>query len=297
VTKAAIVALPENEGLAFGLAARLGLDFVASTVRSFPDGETLARIDGPCADRDTVIVASLHHPDPKLLPVAFLADALRGAGARRVLLVAPYLPYMRQDRRFHPGEALTSRAFARILSSVVDGIVTIDPHLHRYASLGELYAIPTEVLHAAVAVAAWLRTHVERPILVGPDEESRQWVAEVAGLAGAPCVVLEKVRSGDRDVRVSVPDVDRWRDHTPVLVDDIIATGRTMAETIGHLVRAGLCKPVCVGVHAVFAEGALEGLEAAGAATVVTSDTIPHATNAIAIDALLAEGLRRLLGA
>jgi len=89
-----------------------------------------------------------------------------------------------------------------------------------------------------------------------------------------------------------VPDVARWRGHTPVLVDDIVSTARTMIETLGHLQRAGLRAPVCVAVHGVFAGRAYEDLLAAGAERVATANTIPHVSNAIDVTKLLAEGAR-----
>jgi ribose-phosphate pyrophosphokinase len=292
-----VLALPGDQPMARRLATRLGAELVSPTVRRFPDGETYARIEAECRDRDLVLVATLHRPDDKILPIAFLADAARDLGARNVVLAAPYLAYLRQDRRFQPGEAITSRTFARVLSGLVDGVATIDPHLHRYASLDEIYTIPSRVLHAAPLLAGWIREHVARPLLIGPDEESAQWVADVAGRAGAPHVVLRKIRRGDRDVEVSVPDVDRWRERTPVLVDDIVSTARTMIETVGHLRSAGLPPPVCVGVHAVFAGEAYDALRGSGVADIVTTDAIGHPSNRIAVDGLLAEGLTDLLSA
>lgn len=121
---------------------------------------------------------------------------------------------MRQDRRFQPGEAVTSSAFARIISREVDWLVTVDPHLHRRSALSEIYSVPSTALHAAPLLASWIRENVERPLLVGPDSESAQWVAAVAETVGCPLVVLEKIRRGDRDVEVSVPQVERWTAHT-----------------------------------------------------------------------------------
>lgn len=223
----------------------------------------------------TVLLAcTLDRPDEKLLPLVFLAGTACELGAPRVVLAAPYLPCMRHDRRFQPGEGITSAHFARLLSGVVDGLVTVDPHLHRRSSLAELYPIPCAVAHAAPAISRWVAVNVERPLLIGPDAESEQWVAAVVSEAGAPFLVLRKVRRGDREVEVSVPDVGRWSGHTPVLVDDIVSTARTMAGTVGHLRRAGMPAPVCVGVHAVFAPGAREELTSAGAGRVVTCNTI-----------------------
>ena len=251
------------------------------SLRRFPDGETYVRVETPVRGRDVAIVCTLDRPDDKILPLVFLAATARDLGATSVGLIAPYLAYMRQDRRFADGEGVTSSYFASLLSRSFDWLVTVDPHLHRRASLGEVYAIPTEVVHAAPRVAEWIRTNVRQPLLVGPDSESAQWTDAVAEAAGAPSIVLAKVRRGDRDVVVTVPDVERWHDHTPVLVDDIISTAKTMIETVQHLERAGLAPPVCIGVHGVFAAGAFDELRAAGAATIVTCNTIPHPSNVI----------------
>lgn len=287
-----LIPMPGNERFTDALARSLDAEVGRATVRRFPDGESYVRLHTPVAGRDVIVVCTLHRPDDKLLPLLFVSATARELGARRVGLVAPYLAYMRQDRRFHDGEGITSTYFATLVSRWSDWLVTVDPHLHRRTSLGEIYGIPTAVVHAAPAIARWIRSEVERPLLVGPDGESAQWVHEVATAAGAPAVVLEKTRHGDRDVEVSVPEVARWHDHTPVLVDDIVSTARTMIATVGHLRRAGLRAPVCVGVHAVFADGAFEELMASGAARVVTCDTVPHQTNAIDLSALVAEGVR-----
>jgi ribose-phosphate pyrophosphokinase len=262
------------------------------TTRRFPDDETYVRVDTSLQDRSAIIVCSLDRPDQKILPLIFLAETARDMGAKKVGLIAPYLPYMRQDKQFQTGEGITSTYFAQILSNAFEWLVTVDPHLHRRSSLSELYTIDTQVVHAAPRVAEWIRLAVTQPLLVGPDAESEQWVAAVAQAAGAPYVVLEKVRSGDREVAVSVPDVERWADHTPVLVDDIVSTARTMIETIKHLSRAGLKKPVCVAVHAIFAGNAYEDLLSAGAAKIVSCNTVVHQSNAIDMTNDLATAVR-----
>lgn len=299
-----LLALPNNEGMCRSLELALNdgtpAGGEASTaqgmvmLRRFPDGETYVRVETPVRDRDVALVCTLDRPDDKVLPLLFLAATARDLGARSVGLIAPYLAYMRQDRRFADGEGVTSAYFASLVSKSVDWIVTVDPHLHRRASLGEIYSIPSEVVHAAPRVAAWIRSHVRQPLLVGPDGESSQWVAAVAEAAGAPSIVLEKVRRGDREVSVTVPHVERWHDHTPVLVDDIVSTAKTMIETVRHLQRAGLAPPICIGVHGVFAPGAYKELRGAGAASVVTSNTIPHISNEIDLSADLAVAVRNL---
>ncbi len=291
-----VLGLPGNERMARSLADACGADLGSLEVRRFPDGESYVRIDTPVADRPVVLVCTLDRPDEKMLALLFATATAKDLGASRVHLVAPYLAYMRQDRRFRDGEALTSAYFARQLSNWVDGLVTVDPHLHRRSSLSEIYTIPTVTLHTATLLSSWVREHVNAPLVVGPDVESEQWVAAVARNAEAPYIVLRKLRTGDRDVTISVPDVSRWHDRTPVLIDDIISTARTMIETVGHLRRADLRAPVCLGVHAVFAGSAYDDLLAAGAERVVTCDTITHPSNGVSVAGLLANGLRELKG-
>jgi ribose-phosphate pyrophosphokinase len=295
VTARVIIPLPGNEALAHSLAGTLDAEIGQVSVRRFPDQESYIRVDTPVAGSDIVVACSLHRPDDKVLQLSFLASTLRELGAQRIGLVAPYLAYMRQDRRFREGEAVTSTHFARLLSRMVDWLVTVDPHLHRRSSLAEIYSIPTNVLHAAPRIADWIAQNIPEAVLVGPDAESSQWVQAVAEMARAPSIVLQKQRRGDRDVSVSVPHLDRWRDHTPVLVDDIISTARTMIATVAHLRRVGLPAPVCVGVHAVFADKAYDELRAAGAERVVTCNTISHASNAIDITSLLVSGIKPVL--
>lgn len=287
-----IVALPGSTHLGAALASALRCDWTELVLHRFPDGETLVRIDAPVKDRCVVLACSLHQPDGKTLPLVFAADAARDLGAAQVGLVAPYLAYMRQDRRFNPGEAVTSSSYARLLSSCLDFLVTVDPHLHRLRSLDEIYPIRTQVVAAAPVIARWVRSHVPDPLLVGPDAESEQWVSEVARLAGAPWTVLAKTRRGDRDVSVKLAGPGQWPGRTPVLLDDIISTGQTLVAAAGALRKAGLPPPICIGVHALFDADALWRLLAAGVSRVVTCDTVAHATNAIQLTALLARAVR-----
>jgi ribose-phosphate pyrophosphokinase len=267
------------------LAARVGrLDW-----RHFPDGESLVTIEESLDGVDVALVASLRNPDELALPLRFAAATAREFGARSVGLIAPYLAYMRQDKRFNPGEAVSAPLFARFLEESFDWLVTADPHLHRNPELSKLYRMPVRRVATAPLIANWIRDNVANAILVGPDTESGQWVSDIANRAGVPYQVLTKTRRGDRDVEVSLPSIDAARARTPVIIDDIASSGRTAIETLGHLKRLGLPPAVCVVIHPVFAQDAYEQLLAAGPAQVVSTDSIPHPSNAISLDGLLAQ--------
>lgn len=290
-----LLPLAGNEDFARKLASRLQAETGKTDLHSFPDGETYVRILSDVEDKIAVLVCSLQEPDEKFLPLYFLVKTARAHRAKHVCLVAPYLAYMRQDKAFHPGEGVTSEHFGELISSFVDSLVTCDPHLHRRSSLAEIYSIPAKAVHAAGHISNWIKENLERPVLVGPDGESEQWVSEVARNAGAPYIVLQKKRRGDRDVEISPPpQVEKYRDYTPVLVDDIISTAGTMVETVKHLKTSGMKPPVCIGVHAVFAGSAYEDLLGAGAQKIVTCNTIPHISNDIDVSALFIDFINSL---
>lgn len=275
-----IASLPGNESSASVLGTVLSVPTIDVAVHRFPDGESLIRYPAPVAGHDVILFCTLDRPDDKFLPLLFAAQTARDLGAASVGLIAPYLCYMRQDARFHPGEALSAKIFASTLSKTVDWLVTVDPHLHRTSSLSELFSVPVDVLHADAGIAAWISQNVRAPVLIGPDVESTQWVDKVAGFVNCPATVLSKEREGDSNVRISVPDPDILSGRTPIILDDIISTGQTMKETVLKIKQLGVQLPVCLGVHAVFAGTAYSDLASTGA-HIVTTNTIPHPTNQI----------------
>jgi len=286
-----VFAMPGSERQGRDLANHLRAEIGVLETRRFPDGESYVRILSVVAGRDVLLVCSLANPDDQFLRLVFAARTLRELGASRLTLVAPYLAYMRQDKRFHPGEAVTSTQFADLLSREVDRLVTVDPHLHRHKALSEIYAIPAVALHAAPLLADWIAANVERSLIIGPDIESEQWVSDVAGRARVPYVVLRKERHGDRNVEIAIPDLSEWAGRQPVLIDDIASSGRTLIEAARGLVGQGLGAPVCVVVHALFADGAFADLSSL-ADRIVSTDSVAHPSNAIPLAGLLAETLK-----
>lgn len=285
-----LLALPGNEGFARRLARELQADCAEVEARRFPDGESYVRLPVEPAGRVVNLVCTLAQPDEIFLQLVFAADAARELGAAEVNLVAPYLAYMRQDCRFKPGESISSLSFARLLSATFDRLVTADPHLHRHSTLAALYTLRADTLQSAPLLADWIAANVASPLIIGPDEESEQWAGAIAGRIQAPHVVLRKVRQGDREVQVTLPDLTAWRQCQPVLVDDIASSGRTLAVTARELARQGLRRPTCVVVHALFGGDAYQALLPL-CERIVSTDSVAHASNAIQLAPLFAAAL------
>lgn len=290
-----LLPFPDDMRLAAAVATQVGARLGRLEWHHFPDGESLITMDEDIADADVVLFVSLKQPDQKALPLRFAAQTARQLGARSVGLVAPYLAYMRQDTRFHAGESISAPVFARFLEESVDWLVTVDPHLHRIASLGSIFRIPATAISSAPSLADWIRREVSRPLLIGPDSESAQWVAEVARDAHAPYEVLHKVRRGDRDVEVSLPNAEHLRGYTPVLVDDIVSSGATLVKTLEHLGKIGMPPAVCVVIHPIFAGDSWACLQSAGAGRTVSTDSIAHPSNGISLATPIARAVAERL--
>jgi ribose-phosphate pyrophosphokinase len=273
------------------VAELLGVSYAEVHVHRFPDGESRLRLPAELPE-DVVVCRSLDQPNGKLVELMLTAHCARENGAARLTLVAPYLCYMRQDSAFQPGEAVSQRIVGRFLADLFDAVVTVDPHLHRVHTLAE--AVPArraDALSAAPAMGRFLKERSARPLLVGPDEESEQWVRSVAAIAGLEHVVARKVRHGDRAVTVELP-VRNYAGVDVVLVDDMASTGRTLAVAAGRLLQAGAARVDVLVTHALFVEDAVSQLRGTGVSEIWSSDSVAHETNAFALAPLLVANLR-----
>ena len=287
-----IHSFPESTALGRRLARSLGIGSAPIAIHQFPDGESLVRIR-PSKGALAILVQSLHNPDARLIPTLLAGDALRRSGAERVILVAPYMPYMRQDAIFHPGEPISQSVIAGLLGRSFDHIVTIEPHLHRTHQLSDVFSCSSHAVSAAPVLARWIQGSGRNSLIVGPDEESAPWIRAIADTAKLPWVVGRKERLGDRRVHIQFPSLPKCS--RAVIVDDIASSGGTLAVAARALHRAGITIIDAAVVHAIFAPQAVSRIRAAGIRSLVSCDTIPHQTNTVRTLPLLTSALSELL--
>ena len=287
----AVISLPTSAVAGEELARELGCPALRIDCHRFPDGEAKVSLPADLPER-VALFASLDDPDSKLVALMLAARTARELGVRELTLVAPYLCYMRQDIAFHPGEAVSQRIVGGFLASLFDAVVTVDPHLHRIATLSE--AIParrTLALSAAPLIGRLVAQRVSDPLMLGPDGESIRWVEAAAQEGRFDFAACTKNRLGDRSVEVRLPDRD-FAGRAVVLVDDVASTGRTLVEATRLLFGAGAASVDVAVTHALFVGSALDELQAAGVRHVWSTDAVAHPTNAIRLAPLLAEALR-----
>jgi len=293
VTSVAVHYLPASAADANRLAACLAVPDHEISVHVFPDGEL--RVSAWPAAAVCVLYAALDQPNDKLLALLFAAESLRRNGSSRLVLVAPYLCYMRQDTAFRPGEAISQKVIGQLISSRFDRVITIDAHLHRTARLNDVCpGIETDNLSAMPAIASHLRECAldPRTVIVGPDAESRPWVTELSALLDIKFTIATKTRLGDRSVEIALDEPHALKGRPALLVDDIVSSGGTMMSCARAVIAAGAISVDAIVTHALFPKQLMEDFTKSGIRTVRSTTSVPHSTNAIALDQLLANALR-----
>lgn len=277
------------------LATALGLRAAEIERHRFPDGEWRLRLpvdENGGLPAHLIVYRSLDRPNEKLIELLLLARQARQLGAAQLTLVAPYLAYMRQDIAFHRGEVVSQRVIGRFLADLFDAVITVDPHLHRVATLDEAVPVPHAIaLSGAPMLADLVARHHASPVLIGPDAESAQWIDSAAAGRGWRHGVCTKARHGDRDVRITLPELD-VRGQAVVLIDDVASSGRTLGEAARLLLAAGAQSVDAAVTHALFADDALGFMQRAGIRHVWSTDCIAHPSNAAPMAPLLAEAVR-----
>lgn len=284
-------AFADEAAPARALADALGIEFGIVDVHSFPDGEVLPTI--PEAAATTLVYRSLARPNDKLIPLLLACDAWRRAGVERLILVAPYLCYLRQDAIFARGQPNSQAVIGDLLGARFDRIVTVDAHLHRTPALASVFPQTHATnISAAPAIAAWLElNHRKVDFILGPDVESEPWVSQAAATLSAPYRLFSKTRLGDADVRLKLETPEDFAGCTLALVDDICSSGGTLIKATEMLRNAGARDIIVCVTHALFDQPTADKLRAAGASSIVSTDSVRHPTNAIALAPLLADAL------
>lgn len=272
------------------IAGAAGIPHACITRHRFPDGEFKLRLPATLPAH-VVLLRTLAQPNEKLVELLLAAQTARTLGAAQLTLVAPYLAYMRQDIAFTPGEAVSQRIVGRFLAGLFDAVVTVDPHLHRVATLGEAVPVPRAVvLSGAPLLADLIKRQRPGALLIGPDEEAAQWVAQAAARHGFEHAVCHKVRHGDRHVEIALPALD-VRGRAIVLLDDVASSGHTLAQAARGLLAAGAASVDVAVTHALFAGDAGALLWDAGIRQVWSTDCIAHPSNAVSMASAIASTL------
>jgi ribose-phosphate pyrophosphokinase len=289
-----------NAALAGRVAERLGTRLAACVLERFPDGELHVEIRESVRGQRVYILQPSSPPvEAHLFEILLLADACRRAGAAQMTAVMPYFGYARQDRRAVGRDPIAARVAADVLAAChIDDVVVVD--LHSRASEG-LFSMPAQHLSAVPLLADAIRSSkTEGAVLVAPDLGAVRLAQRYSRSLDLPVATIHKTRVSGREVKIQQL-VGEVRDRSPIIVDDLLSTGGTVAAAVRALLAAGCVPDISVVVtHGLFAHPAEEVLRSLPIARLVTTDSIaPRAdmglpVNVVSLAPLLEEVVRRL---
>jgi ribose-phosphate pyrophosphokinase len=290
-----------NVALATSVAVEMGARLGACSVERFPDGELSVRLDEPVRGREVLIIQPTSPPvNDHLIELLAFADACRRASAAHITAVMPYFGYARADKRHGRREPITASMVAALMQAVgVNHVITIDLHAPQIEGF---FHIPVDSLTTAPVMVEALRPGLPPDIVVvSPDAGRVRMATEYARLLSAPVAVLHKERASGVETRITrlVGDV---RDRPCLIIDDMISTGGTIAESVEALLDAGARPEIIVAAtHGLLLAGAREKLARAVTREVLVTDTVaPPAHDwpqlrVVSVAPLIASALRRYL--
>jgi len=281
-----IVGGPASQLLASRTARALGTEPVLCEFNRFPDGELYLRIADEIKNESVILIQSTP-TDSDLVSLLQLIDACNEA--KELNVVIPYMGYSRQDKRFKPREPISARAVARCINA--DRVFTVN--IHEKSVLG-YFPCPAKNLDAAKLLGEYIAGFgLENPILVAPDEGAEGLVKKVSFGLGFDYDHLQKTRLSGDTVTIKTKNIDVTGRHV-VLVDDMIATGGTMTESIKMLKDQGAVDVYLACVHPVLARNAVLRLFNAGVKDIIATDTLEKAESILSVAPLIVDALKDL---
>lgn len=286
-----IISCSHGGHLGSRMAKKLRLHHSGIIVDKFPDNELRVKFNIDLKNQVVAMVQSFYgNISDCIIEVILAAKTAKELGARKIMLLAPYFPYMRQDKRFHSGEAISQEIIAELIGNHFDSVYLIDPHLHRTKKLENIFKIKSYNLTAASLIADYIKNNIKNPVIIGPDEESHKWAKNVAEILKADFRILKKMRYSSYHVKVKLDKKIDLKNKNAVIVDDIVSTGHTILETAKTLNSLGAKKIYCLCVHGIFADKALNRLNKAGI-KIVSTNTIPSKAARIDVSGILGSSL------
>lgn len=288
-----------HPALAERLACELKQPLVTPEIGSFADGETRVHVSEDVRDAAVFIFQPTCPPvNEHLMVLALLADAVRAAGAARVIAIVPYFGYGRQEQRGRSGDPRSAQVAGRLLGCVgLDHLVTLDLHA---PALESALPMPATLLHAEEVFLPRVKNWGLRDlVVVAPDAGGLKRAQRYAQALDTPLAVIAKMRPRP-DTATPLQVLGKVADRACLIVDDMASTGRTLSGAAQALRQAGAGEVHAIFTHAVMAPGALDRLLSAQFGRVLTTDSIPVTPErwleVVPIAPLLARTVRYLCG-
>ena len=266
--------------LAERMAGRLGLALTDAGTKTFADGEVYCRYEESIRGADIFLIQSLCSCEgltvnDALMELLVMVEAAKGASAHRVIAVAPWFGYSRQDKKSAPREPITARLVARLLETAgTDRVLTMDLHAGQVQGF---FSKPVDHMTAMPILTQFVKDrlgHEAELVVIAPDAGRVKLARKFAQKVGVPYALLEKERPAQQVAEIGyvIGDV---KDKVAVIVDDIINTGGTLAAAAQTVIDEGASRVYAVATHGLFSGEAFQTLTQSPLSGIVVTDTVP----------------------
>mgnify|MGYP006277144117 CR=1 FL=1 len=276
-----LIAGSASKQLANKIATVHNLSLVKTKIKRFPDGELYTRILEPLKDEDVTIIQTTY-PDENIVELFLLLDAVQRSGAKSITSIIPYFGYARQDKQFKEGEPISAAVLAKLISTMADTVITIDPHKEHIL---DFFTIPSKSVSAVSSIAHYLKGR-EIDLVLAPDYGAFARANQAAKILESDIDYLEKTRIDGNTISIT-PKKLEVKGKTVAIIDDIISTGGTMAEAIHQLHKQNVNAVYVCCTHGLFAGSAIKKLEQADCEEIISTDTIETQFSTVSVASVL----------
>lgn len=287
-----VIGGPSSKDLAKKIAVKLNSKYLDSDLKIFPDGESKLTITKPF-EGTAIIVQSTYPPvDSNLVRLLTLIFKAKKT-SDKVIAVIPYLGYMRQDIEFLSGEIVTSCVVANLLKAAgADLVITVDVHSKLALNY---FDVPTKNISAIPKLADYFkRLKLKDPIVISPDLFWANKAKEFAKIIGADSIALNKQRDRKTGkIRIANPKKINLDGRDVVLIDDMASTGQSLAKAAQYAKKQNCRRILAALTHPLLVGNWQKLLKKAGVTKIISTNTIPHKTNAVDVSEIIARFIAR----
>jgi ribose-phosphate pyrophosphokinase len=267
--------------IAEDLSKELNVSMAKTDSKRFPDGEFYVRILDEISNEEVVIVQTTY-PDENIIELLILQNAVKEANAKGITVVIPYFGYARQDTKFKDGEPISAKAMAEIIGLNADKIITVDPHKEHIL---DFFSTKAYSCSAIPEIAKYLKDK-NVDMILAPDKGALVRAREASMIIGCDFDYMEKTRIDGETIQIKPKKLDAHNKNVAI-IDDIISTGGTMAQSINHLKQHGAKKIMVACTHGLFAGKAINKLKTSGDVEIIATDTIKGPYSKVKISPVL----------
>ncbi len=281
-SKICIVGGFAHPDLTDAIARSIGIEQCELKQKIHPNGELYTRYLDSIRGKHVFIVQS-HVSGPEtnvndaIMQQCLLIDAARSSSAQEITAVAPYLGYMRQDRKTKGREPIATRVILDQLASAgVHRIVTVDMHSPQAQGIfrGPFDHLTAQPLLRMAAAEEVQDLSASECVVVAPDADAAKLSEQHMRGLGMGMFVMTKMRDPLDNQKISRDTVFPEADgRACLLFDDMIDTAGTIASAAEALKNSGATRVVVAATHGVFSDPAIERLKQAPIDRILVTDT------------------------